>query len=122
MGAIFVQLLRTSPLLMRLTAEAAAFLSAAVSAILRNDLQRALNEIFRLTEDEIPDEYAEAFLTLAQNVCASVEYPDGYIFFKKKWIAYLIEQARRDEAAAELDEFEELMPNDAELRKFRSKL
>jgi FkbM family methyltransferase len=105
-----------SPLLKTVTPESATFLSAAVAAVLRDDLQSALDEIFKFAEDEIPDEYAASYLDLAQNICAVAEYADGFVLFKKQWASWLIEQNRHDEARSVAAELAEMLPDDEDVK------
>jgi glycosyltransferase involved in cell wall biosynthesis len=120
--ARLAELLEKSALFKGVNADAAVFLRVAAIAVLRSDLQGALDEIVRLAEDEIPDEYAESFLALAQNICVAAGHTEGYIFFKKQRVAWLTEQSRRDEAAAELTELAALLPDDPEVRELQETL
>jgi glycosyltransferase involved in cell wall biosynthesis len=112
----FGRLCEKSPLLKVLQPQSAAFLSSAIAKILQNDLQAALDEVFKLAEDDIPDKYAENYLSLALNLCALVDYVDGWIMFSKEKVRYLIAQGRNDEAKSDLAELEELLPDDEELK------
>jgi hypothetical protein len=87
-----------SPILNNVSPQATGFLADAIAAVKRDDLQAALDEIVRLAEDEIPDEYAESYLLMAQKICASLEYEEGWTFFSKLWADYLFNNNRKDEA------------------------
>lgn len=88
------------------------FLETVTAAVLRDDLQSALDNIFNLAENEIPDEHAESYLVLAQNICAALDYAEGWILFKKSWAQFLIEQNRVSEARKVIIELAELLPGD----------
>jgi len=115
----FGQLCEKSPLLKNLQPQSSAYLGSVIAKTLRNDLQAALDEIFRLAEDDIPDEHVESYLLLAQNLCVSVEYADGWVMFRKEMVRYLIDQGREGEAKAILIELEGLLPDDEELKALR---
>lgn len=116
-------LLATSPLLKSLPVEHVEFLKSVVVSVLSDDFQSAIDALFVLAGGgEIPDEYAESYITLGQNVCAAAEYADGWIFFRKLWIDFLYERLRLDEARAELNELLELLPDDEDLQALRERL
>ena len=106
---------KKSPLLARLAPEAAKYFGLVVDAVLRDDLHGAADEIYRLAEVDIPDELAEEYLMLAQNICAAAEDAEGFIVFKKIWIAFLIEQERLGEAAILIAEYIEVLQEDEEI-------
>ena len=118
----FKDLLVGSPLLAHLLPSDAPFLNAAIAAVLRGDLQAALDEIFRLAEDDIPEEIAERFLELALNICAATEYADGWVAFLKALIKFLIESGRMADAQPRIEELEALLPDDEEVKAFRTAL
>ena len=115
----YQDLLNESPLLAHLTPPDASFLHSVIAAVLRGDMQAALDDVLRLAEGEIPDEQAERFLILAVNICASVEYADGWIVFQKELIGLLIGSDRKYEALEKIKELEELLPDDAEIKEYR---
>lgn len=104
--------LSQSPLLTGITVDAAIFLRDVVNAVLRNDLNAALDEILRLIDEEIPSECVEAFILLGSNLSAAIENANAYIYFKKIWISYLLDCSRDEEAREELDEFTRILPDD----------
>ncbi|MDR0818703.1 MAG: FkbM family methyltransferase [Oscillospiraceae bacterium] len=103
------------PLLKGLSEDAIVYLRSAVARVLDNDLTGALDALTELANDEIPDEYAEAYITLGLNVSSSGEFTDAFIFFKKLQIEFLLDNARTAEARTELDEWLALLPDDEEL-------
>jgi len=113
---LIVQRLSREPLLACVTAASAVFLREVISAVLNDNKQAALDEIFRLSEDEIPEEHAESYLLLAQNLCAACEYADGWVMFKKNYILYLLDKERVDEALVVISDLEEVLPDDDELK------
>lgn len=68
--------------------------------------------------ENVPDEQVEDFCDIGEFVCAAVEFSDGWIFFKKQRVSYLIEQRRSDEARDKLRELEELLPYDEDVLTF----
>ena len=108
------------PLLSGVSPESVTFLISIIIPIMREDMQSALDEIYRMADDDIPDDHAESFLTLAQHVCASAEYADGWIFFKKELARFFLDSGSMDKANEQIKELEELLTDDngtLELRK-----
>lgn len=116
------EVMANSPLLTDIDVDAAAFLRETIAVALQDDIPKALDEIFKLLDDEIPDIYAESYMTLGEVVSASAEYADGWIFFKKMRASYLIGQGQLDEAAEKLSELEELLPGDEEIAALKDEL
>ena len=75
-----------------------------------------------LARQEVQDELVEQFCNVGEFVCAAAEYADGWIFFQKLRVSFLIDQERKDEAQVKLIELEELLPNDGEILAFRETL
>jgi len=100
----------------------AVFMQGVVDFIIKNDLSAAIEEVFKLAEEEIPDEYAEGFITLALNLSAVTNNSDAFLIFKKVWISYLLDCLRYEEAGVLLDEYEEILPDDEELAEMRKRL
>jgi len=92
------------PLLQCVTADSAAFLKTAAAFVLHDDLPAALDEMYRLAEDEIPDGWAESYLLLAEYLCAALEYAEGWTMFKKQRAQFLRDQGRGSEAEQVLAE------------------
>jgi glycosyltransferase involved in cell wall biosynthesis len=112
-----------SPLTRDLPPRSALFLRVPVSAVLDNDIEAAEAEIMRIAnEDEIPDEHAEAYLKFAELVCAACENADGWLFFKKLLVRFLLDAGRADEARPKLDELSELLPDDTEISALRDEM
>ena len=110
------------PLLTGIIAPAAVFMRNVIAAVLRDDMQAAMDEVFRLAEDEIPDDHAESYLLLARNLCASCEYIDGWILFNKNYIRFLLDKGRTDEAMDVICDLEEVLPEDNEITAFRTQV
>lgn len=91
-------------------------------------IQKLRRELFAdvaawmLALNEVPDEQVEGFCDVGEFVCAAAEYADGWIFFQKLRVSFLIDQGRTDAARVKLDELEKLLPNDKEVLEFRKKL
>lgn len=115
-------LLLKEPLLAGIKPEAAVFMSEAVAAVLRNDLTAAYNALFTLMEDEIPDQYAEAFLLLMLRLTAKLEFTDDFIYFKKLQISMLIDAGRNEEAKQEHSGWDEILPDDPDFKEFKGRL
>lgn len=111
-----------SPLLKNIDPQSASFLKTVIDAVQRDDLQSALDEIYRIAENEIPDEYSESYLTIAINICAAIESADDWIFFKKLWAQLLLDKNRTDEARIEINELAGLLPNDDDVIALQSSL
>ena len=111
-----------SPLLTGLNEADAEYLRGVVDAVLQNDLQAALDEVLRLLENEIPDEHMESYVMLAYEICAAAKYEEGRLFFKKHRAQLFISGNRIDEAKAEIDELDELLPGDEDIRILREQI
>jgi FkbM family methyltransferase len=108
------------PLLTGVDISSVVYLSDIIKPVLYDDLQLAIDEIFKLAEDNIPDESAESYLLLARNLCAACEYADGWVMFQKETIRFLAGDGRAADATVLLKELEELLPEDEELAELRS--
>ena len=113
------EVMEKSVLLGGMTADTAVFISDAVCAVMRDDLQAALDEVVRLSDCEIPSEHIECYLMFAQYVCAEAEYAEGWLYFKKSLAQFLLDNARVDEARFEIEELEEMLPSDGEVAGLR---
>ena len=110
------------PLLAGVLPESRIFLQSVIDEVVRGDLNTAVDVIFRMSEDEIPDVHAMSFLELAQNLCASIEYADGWILFRKEIVRLLFNSGQADKSNMLLKELEELLPGDAELMSIRKSI
>jgi len=109
------------PLLSGVSPGSVTFLLSIITPVMREDLQSALDEVYRLADGDIPDEHAESYLVLAQLVCASAEYADGWIFFRKELTRFLLDSGSIDKAKEQIKELEELLPDDKEIMDLRLK-
>jgi glycosyltransferase involved in cell wall biosynthesis len=75
-----------------------------------------------LSREEVSDEQLEQFCSIGEFVCAVCENADGWLFFKKLLVRFLLEAGRTDEACAKLDELAELLPDDGEILEMRAKI
>ena len=118
-----VELIAKYPLLKDVSAELALAFSNTVCFILKEDYNHALEEFVQVSQDiEISDDDAEAYFILGANLAAAAENADIYIYFKKIWISYLLDCSRMDDAKAELDEFDQLFPDDEDFTEFRARM
>ena len=108
------------PLLSGISVQSAEFLLDAIKAVVQDDIRSALDEVFRLSDDEIPDLYAESYLILAQNLSAACDYADGWIMFKKELVRLYINNNCGLEANNHLKQLEEVISDDEELMEMRS--
>ena len=81
-----------------------------VSAVLRGDMETALDELLAL--EEIPMDCMVGYAIFGQLVCAKVDYTEGWLSFKKLHVQALFESARFDEATEALKELEGLLDDD----------
>ncbi|MDR1377849.1 MAG: glycosyltransferase family 2 protein [Synergistaceae bacterium] len=75
-----------------------------------------------LSLKEISDEQAENYCKLVEYLCAVSENVEGWLFYKKLLVKYLIDNARTTEAKSKIDELLELLPGDKELLAYAQKL
>ena len=108
------KLMEKYPLLKGLNAKTAVFLHNAVCTVMQNKHP----EITALSKSNIPDEHMEAYLKFSQNVCASAEYIEGWIYFRKLWIKFLLDNNKTKEARSIINEMIQVLPNDNEIAEF----
>lgn len=65
---------------------------------------------------EVSDEQAEDYCNIGELACAAAEYPEGWVSFNKLRIRIYMKQGQIEKAKTKLDELEELLPNDADIR------
>jgi len=109
------------PLLTGMPLQSIIYLSDTMFAVMRGDLQAALDKIMQLSGNKIPLECTEGYLIFAQRVCASLEYAKGRIFFKKLWAKFLLDNRRINEASAAVNELVEMLPTDIEVAKLKTR-
>ena len=110
------------PLLSGVSPNSVTFLLSIITQVMREDIQSAIDEVYNLVDGDIPDEHAESYLTLAMHVCASAEYVDGWIFFKKEYARFLLNSGSTDKANEQIKELEELLADDEEIMDLRKML
>jgi len=109
------------PLLSGVSPNSVTFLISIITPVMREDIRSALDEVYRLVDSDIPDEHAESYLTLAQHICASAEYADGWILFKKELARFLLNSGSVDKANVHISELEVLLTDDREVIDLREK-
>jgi len=119
MDAELIQKISEEPLLFGVSLTSTVFLRNVITAVFQKNMEAALDEIFSLANEEIPDEFAESYLNAAVNICASCEYADGWVMFSKELIRLYANTGRAVEAKALLEGLEELLTNDEELVELR---
>ncbi|MCL1983385.1 MAG: glycosyltransferase [Clostridiales bacterium] len=101
---------------------AAAFADA-VCWVIKADYSRALDEFIKASQNvELPGGDEESYILLAQNLSAAAEDTGAFIYFKKIWVSYLLDCSRKEEAAQELDEFGQILPDDEDFAELRERL
>ena len=90
----------------------AAYFTLCIALLKVEEYKKALDVVFLLSEDEIPDEHAESYLQTASEVCAVVEYADGWFMFRKELVRFLLDSGRVAEASEKCGELLELAPDD----------
>jgi len=118
-NAKIVDILARYPLLGGMTASSAIYLRDAVCSVMHDDLQATLDEVARLSNTKIPAEHTECYLMFSQHVCAAAEYADGWVFFKVRFAQFLLDNKRIDEARTAVEELEQLLPDDPEIKELR---
>ncbi|WP_035214574.1 glycosyltransferase family 2 protein [Desulfitobacterium hafniense] len=117
-----VNIIEKYPLLKGISADFAATFSGTIYWVMKSNYSKALNAFLSINNVEINDEEAEAYFLFGQNLSAAAENVDTYIYFKKIWISYLLNSSRKEEAKRELDEFEQLLPEDEDFVELRKRL
>lgn len=117
------ELLSQYPLFKNVSAGLAYAFARTVRRALKKDFVRALEGFISVSRDfEVADEDAEAYILLGINLSAAAENTYAYIYFKKVWISYLLDCSRIEEASKELDEFEQILPDDEDFIELRRRL
>jgi hypothetical protein len=80
----------------------------------RNGTHRSPAAQWRLTREEVADEQIEGYCELGEFLCAACENADGWIFFKKLLVQYLVDEGRGNEAQPKIEELRELLPDGAD--------
>lgn len=113
-----------SPLLSGLDGGFLTYFRDIVFSILQNNEKKALEQIEETIarEPDIPDEYVEHILALGLKLSTKLEYTGDFIYFKKLQISLLIDLSRTDEARDELADWDEVLPDDMDFKKFRKRL
>lgn len=117
------ELISQQPLLQGVSISLASVFSRTIKWVFKADITRALDEFISASHNiNISDNDAETYIMLGQNLSAAAENIDAYIYFKKVWISYLFDCSREEEASKELDEFEQILPDDQDFIELRKKL
>jgi glycosyltransferase involved in cell wall biosynthesis len=73
-----------------------------------------------LSRKEIADEQIGSYCELGEFLCAACENADGWLFFKKLFAQFLLDNGRTDEAREKIDELAELLPEDEDVKGYVS--
>lgn len=110
-------------LLQNISAGLSTNFSHTVYHIMKEDYAAALEAFISVPQSiEISDDDAESYILLGQNLSAITDNAGVYIYYKKMWISYLINCSNTEEARKEIDEFEQLMPDDEDFIDLKKKL
>lgn len=71
---------------------------------------------------EVPDDQVEDYCNIGELACVAAEYPGGWVAFNKLRIRIYMEQGQIEKAKTKLDDLEELLPNDADVRVLRREI
>lgn len=72
--------------------------------------------------ENIEDNQIETYCNLGEYICAALEYSEGWIFFKKTLLEWLINQGREIEALKSFFYLNEIIPNDEDLIEWGNRL
>lgn len=94
----------------------------------KNEMQQSRRDFFASVVDwllsvkNISNEQAELYCDVGDFFCAALEFSDGWIWFQKLRVRFLIEEKRVKEAEQRLAELKQLIPDDADILKFEKNL
>ncbi|MFT9055826.1 MAG: glycosyltransferase family 2 protein [Ethanoligenens sp.] len=113
-----------SPFLAKLSMEFLNDYGDIVVSLLQKDKEEAWRDVQEalVRQDDLSVVHSEELLTLGLNLSASLNRTDDFIAFKKKQIAWLLEVSRPKDAWEELDDWDKIMPDDADFKSFRNNL
>jgi hypothetical protein len=118
-----IGLISKYPLLKNANARLACHFPRMVCSIMKGDYIQALNEFIMVSDNvEIVDDDVEAYILFGVNLSAAADHADTYIYFKKIWISYLLDQSRDEEAQAELDDFSQINLDDSDFSELQNRL
>jgi glycosyltransferase involved in cell wall biosynthesis len=109
------------PLLNGLSAEFLMFFEDIAVHVLNKKFEDALGliEAIIAEEQEVPVGLGISLVTLGLNLSAKIEKMDYFIFFKKMQISLLLDAGQKEKAAAELADWDEMMPDDGDFMELR---
>lgn len=111
------------PLLQGVSIKLMVTLTHTIRWIIKENYIRALEKFISVSQNvEITDEDIEAYLLLGQNISAAADNVDAYVYFKKVWVSYLLDCSRNEEARKEINDFEQLLPDDDDFAELRKRL
>jgi hypothetical protein len=67
------------------------------------------------SREEVADEQVEDYCELGEFLCAACEIAEGWLFFNRLRVRFLIDTGRADDAHPKIDELLKLLPDDAEM-------
>jgi hypothetical protein len=104
-------ILRKYPLLQSVGVGLASTFFSAVRLIIQGDFLKALDAFVSASQNmEISDEDMETCILFGINLSAAAGNSTTNIHFRKKWISYLLDNSRNEEALQELDVLEQILP------------
>lgn len=115
-------LIERYPLLKNMSADLATTFSTTICWVIKTEYRKALDAFISEKQVDINDDDIETYILFGQNLSAAVENTDIYLYFKKVWISYLLDCSRVLEAEKELDEFQQILPDDEDFIELRKRL
>jgi hypothetical protein len=111
-------------LLAGLNAEFLVFFRDIAVAVLNKDFSSALDltEAVISEEREIPAGMGLILITLGLGLSAKAEKMEYFVFFKKLQVSLLLDAGQKEQAAAELADWDELMPDDEDFKALRLRI
>lgn len=116
------RLIENYPLLKNMSADLLADFQDSIYYVIKKDYRQALDKFILVQDVEINDNDVEAYILFGQNLSATVEDTDIFIYFKKEWISFLIECLRIEEASDELDEYMSILADDEDFVELQKKI
>lgn len=113
-----------NPLLVGLSVDFITHFDKITILILQSKYLKALRQLKSTIEQDIdiPDDYVDAFLLLGLNLSAKLEMSNDFIYFKKLRIMMYLDLLKCDEAKKELADWDKILPDDPDFKKFRQRL
>lgn len=91
-----------------------------IKELLMKNYEIVLSILYKiLSEADVKEAKSGCLIILAQNVSALISAEEEYIMYSKYWMRYLMENGEIESLKKELEEWIQMLPNDAELLKMK---